>query len=56
MKIIVEKARQAAELDSGTCNSGSNASGGQGSMCRADERPLDAADPAPTFAEVPDAL
>jgi hypothetical protein len=39
MEIVVQKAQQYDDLDGRTCNSGSNNSGNQGSMCRADEFP-----------------
>ncbi|HWL36112.1 MAG TPA: hypothetical protein VNQ77_07945 [Frankiaceae bacterium] len=53
MDIIVEKAKQIEDARGLTCNSGSNNSGSQGSMCRGADSPLviDDAAPAPALSE-----
>jgi len=47
MEIVIERAKQCDAIDGRTCNSGSNASGGQGSMCRASEVPAFESDERP---------
>lgn len=47
VEIVVEKAKQVDAVDGRTCNCGSNASGTQGSMCRASETPAVVADATP---------
>lgn len=53
MEIVIEKAAQLDAFDGRTCNCGSNSSGNQGSMCRADD-PIAAEsshDPVPLLAD-----